>query len=164
MYKPSISYSPGKHIQYVARAPYTGSGEIHSPKFEFGWDTYPRIIHLRFMPGSWKVETWSSAEGAIVRHSVTGYFREYVLVDVYVTPSGFRHVIRTLDKAVTIMDYTFSTTPSTAYLEFGIRNYSGTTQTVDAVFYHTFMRHYVSPEPSVSIEPEEEVYRYPDTL
>ena len=164
MYKPSISYSPGKHVQYVARATYAGSGNLHSPRFNLGWDTYPRTIYLMFVPGYWKVETWSSAEGAIGRHSVTGYFREYVLIDVYVTPSGFRHLIRTLDRAVTIMDYTFSTTPNTTELNFGIANYSGTTQTVDAVFYHAFMRHYVSPEPSVSVGPEEEVYRYPDTL
>ena len=164
MYKPSISYSPGKHIQYVARATYAGSGNVHSPRFHFGHDTYPRVIYLLFAPRYWRVETWSSAEGAIGRHSVTGYFREYVLIDVYVTPSGFRHVIRTLDRAVTFMDYTFSTTPNTVLLSFGIRNYSGTTQTVDAVFYHAFMRHYVSPEPSVSVGPEEEVYRYPDTL
>jgi len=164
LYKPGVSYSPGKHHQYVVRSSYTGTGNIHAPRMDVGGDSAGRAVFIFYLQNAWRVATWSSAEGEVARYTVTGYPREWVVVDVYVTASGYRFLVRSLERAVTVMNYTFSTTPTSALPRFGIRNYSGSTQTLDAVFYHVLFRHYVSPEPSVSVGAEEEVYRYPDTV
>jgi len=164
LYKPSISYAPGKHTQIIWRTSYASTYYADTPRLNAATDTAGRTVYVMLHKNAWHAHTWSSTEGGVSRASATGYYREYVVVDVYITPSGVGFVIRSLERAYTVLDYTFSTTPVNAVLEFGVYNYSTTSYTLDTVIYQVFMRNYVSPEPGVEVGPEEEVYRYPDTM